>query len=296
MFDFCYKLIRKSMPKFVYEAIRGSFFGRKKLIRLDHYRNIFSIYKEAVTGTDGRYNDFSNKTVLEVGCGNQIFTALFLLAEGCKKVILLDPLLEIFNDDERFRRSLSLFKTAMPEFSLSENEIRKSLLCINDFQNIPDTFNDKIDIILSHQTLEHFNDLDIFFSSVYKLLSFDGMSFNKVDLSDHTYHIFDRFKFISLLNRTNNLNHLRYSAKQFALLNDSKCFMNRQLLPVYLRKAADHGLICKITKKSIFGRNIPIHRDVVEGLDFFDEKELKTTSFEMFLFKNLNQQISINEN
>ena len=281
MLDFAYKLARKCMTGSTYETIRGSFFGRKqRLETLDTYRNIFYKYQEITE------KDFNGKIVLEVGCGNQIFTALFLLAAGCEKVILLDPALKIFNDDEHFKRSLALFKAETSNFSLSEDEVRKSLLHINDLQEITDTLNGKIHFIFTHFVLEHFEDLDIFFSAVNKLLSPDGISFNKVDLSDHTYHIFDRFRFSSFLNKTNNLNHLRYSAKQFAFINDKKCFMNRFLLPIYLQKAVAHNLVCKIIKKDIFYKNVPIHKDIVKELDVFLEDDLKTTIFEMLLFKN----------
>ena len=271
------------MPGFIYEMIRGSYFGRRKQWeRIDTYREAFLNYDGAARES-GR--GFAGKTVLEVGCGDQVFTALFLLAHGCERVMLADPKLKIFNDGGRMGRALSTFRAAMPEFALSEADVRARLSCYSGLREIPDALNDSADFIFSHLVLEHFTDLDIFFSALMRLLAPDGLSFNMVDLSDHTYHIFTRFKVFSPLCARNGLNHLRYSNKTFARLNDPKCFMNRFLLPTYRQKAAGYGLDCQITQKTLLDRKVPVHRDLTGNVSDDDENDLMVTGFNMFLRK-----------
>jgi len=283
MIDFVYRFSRRIMPASIYQTIRGSYLGRqRKWENISTYREIFSKYNTMLRETG---NDFTNKTALEIGCGDQIYTALFLLASGCQKVILAEPKLQIFNNKDRVRHSVSIFKKAMPEFLLSDDEITARLFWLNDIRDIPDSFNNKVDIILTHLVLEHFDNLDLFFSAVHKFLVPNGISLNMVDLSDHIYHIFTRFKILAPLCRSNCLNHLRYSNKTFALLNDPKCFMNRYLLPMYCQKAAAHNLDCQISQKLLFDKKVRINSDVVNGLDIINEDDLKAIGFTMLLRK-----------
>jgi SAM-dependent methyltransferase len=280
MFDFCYKLARKSTPRFFYEVFRSSYFGRRKFLEnIDIYREHFLKYQEvAQTG-------FTNKIVLEVGSGDQIFTALFFLNQGCRRVIIVDPKIEIIDNAERLASAISVFKAACPQFSMSESEVKERILTEKNCCKIADSFNNGIDFIFSHTVLEHFQDLDEFYSNVRRLLAQDGVSFNKVDLSDHTYHIFSRFKFSHPLARWGRLSHLRYSDKTFALLNDPKCYMNRKPLPLYCQKAKAYNLKCRITEKELFDRAVKVHKDVVKELDAFDKEDINVLQFWMFLEK-----------
>jgi SAM-dependent methyltransferase len=283
MIDFCYKLARRCMPNSIYQAIRGSRFGRRRRWEtVDTYRGIFLAYDRALKAEEVNW---TGKTVLEIGCGDQIYTALFLLANGCQKVILAEPKLQICSDEERVKRALSLFRTAVPEFSLSDEEVEARLFWYNDVRETLDILNGSVDIILTHLVLEHFDDLDAFFSVAHRLLAPGAISVNMVDLSDHTWHIFTRFKALAPLTSRNGLNHLRYSNKTFALLNDPKCFMNRFLLPLYCQKAADYGFDCRISQKVPLGRKVRIHNDVLRNLNIHDEEDRKVMSFHMLLRK-----------
>jgi len=280
MLDFCYKLARKSIPRFLYEVFRSSYFGRRKFWEtIDTYREHFLKYQEAAqTG-------FRDKNILEVGSGDQIFTALFFLNQGCKRVILVDPKFDVINNGERLAAGISVFKAAYPQFSLSDDEVKERILAEKDLCNIADTFDNGIDFIFSHTVLEHFQDLDGFYSNVRRLLAHDGVSFNKVDLSDHTYHIFSRFKFSLPLANRGRLRHLRYSDKVFAFINDPKCYMNRKPLPLYCQKAKAYNLKCRITEKVLFDRAVKAHKDIVKELDAFDKEDINALQFWMFLEK-----------
>ncbi|MDR0330790.1 MAG: class I SAM-dependent methyltransferase [Chitinispirillales bacterium] len=271
------------MPSFFYQIIRNSYFGRRKGYEtLGTYEDIFLRYGNAAQALGV---GFAGKTALEVGCGDQIFTALFLLAGGCGKVALVDPKLNSYGDAARFCGAVSAFRAVRPDFSMPDGEVRERVLCYNGLNEIPGAFNGSTDFIFTNVVLEHFHDLDVFFSAARRLLADGGVSFNTVDLSDHTYHIFRRFKATQSLSYRNALNHLRYSNKAFAFINDPKCFMNRHLLPAYGEKAAKHGLKCQIKELSSLGRSAPIHKDIAGGLGGGGENGLYATLFEMFLQK-----------
>jgi len=287
MLDFFYKFARKSVPPSLYEAFRRGRFGRRKSFEtLGYYSRIFSEYQKAARISqplENGANVFAGKTALEIGCGDQIFTALSMLAGGCKRVILADPKLDVFRDCGRAARSISEFSAETPGFSLTGGEVMERLDCYDGLETIPGDFNGGVDFIFSHTVLEHFDNLDIFFSSVRRLLAPDGISFNVVDLSDHTYHIFSKYRFTRWLASRGGLAHLRYSDKTFGYVNDPKCFMNRYLLPAYCRKASEYGFKCEITERDVFGKKVPVHKDLAGGLDTAGENDIFITGFKMLL-------------
>jgi SAM-dependent methyltransferase len=281
MIDFCYKLARKSMPKFIYQAIRKSRIGRLKCWEsIDTHRNVFFKYDEALKANG---SSFVGKTVLEVGGGAQIYTALYMLANGCQKVFLAEPNLKTFDNYECISHSISVFKANEPTFSMAEEDIMKRIVLCRDLTEISCEHNSKTDAVFSHLVLEHFDDLNIFFSSVKKLLASDGLSFNIVDLSDHTYHIFECFKILAPLSSNNRLRHLRYSKRMFSFINDGKCFMNRFLVPLYRQKSGNHGFDCQISSKETLSKTPEIHKDIICALPVYDENDLNTVMFEIVL-------------
>jgi hypothetical protein len=172
-----------------------------------------------------------------------------------------------------------------PEFSLTDDEIKRKLFRYNDMRDVPSVFDYGVDFIFTHFVLEHFDDLDIFFIAVCRLLTPAGVSLNIIDLSDHTYHIFSKYKCFQRFGYRNSLSHLRYSNRVFSFINDHKCFMNRYLLPTYCKKAADYGLKCRITDKILYDRTVPIHKNLTDGLNTLNEDDLKVMSFRMYLDK-----------
>lgn len=276
MIDILYKYLRKKLSSNVYRAIQYSPFGRaKNWEQIETYRNIFLKYKSEAG--DG----FKNRIVLEVGSGNQIFTALFFLLAGAKKVLLVDPKIKI--SSEMIKSSINELKSFSHEYSVFEDNLKERLLTFTEMNIIPDEYNSSIDNVFSHLVLEHFDNLPTYFQNTSRLISENGFSYNIVDLSDHTYHIFDKYKMTKSILRKRALFHLRYSDKNFRRINDSRCYMNRLLLPVYYELAEENNLEVKLLDKSRYFGATKIHNDVLSKFQSRNPDDIYITSFRILL-------------
>ena len=108
-----------------------------------------------------------------------------------------------------------------------------------------------------------------------------------VDLTDHTYHIFDKYKMTKWLCRKRALYHLKYSDRLFQKINDKKLYMNRLLLPVYLELAQEYNLKVEwlITEKC---KKQKIHQDILSKFKSRNPDKLFIRSFEVKFTKNGN--------
>ena len=223
--DLLFKFFRKSLPSSLYGSISKSIFGRKKSWdRIETYESTFNFYKNQGLR-------FEENIVVEVGSGDQYYTALFFLGDKAKKVILVEP--KLILDLERLENQLAQFNRFTSN-NLQINQVKDKIICYRDLSEIPSNYNSTINVICSYLVLEHFQNIESFFLNINRLLASDGQSCNVVDLSDHTYHVFAKYSFLKSFVDSRNLYHLRYSERLFRLLNDPKCFMNRILLPDYL--------------------------------------------------------------
>ena len=76
VFDITYKVFRKLLPAGAYRALQCSGLGRaRSWERPQTYEWIADKYAKAIA-------DWYRRTVIEVGCGNQIYTALHMLSWG----------------------------------------------------------------------------------------------------------------------------------------------------------------------------------------------------------------------
>ena len=274
MLDYLYKLSRKKLGTNLYNKINMGVFGRaRKRNRIETYHSIFLNYKNVA-------RDIVGKTVLEVGSGNQIFTGLFLLESGAKKVVLVDPKTESITD-ETIRSAIKEFKQFCPHSSISKESIDGRLSVFSEMERVPDEYNASVDFMFSYLVLEHLGDLPSFFMNTLRLLK--GLSYNVVDLSDHTYHIFSKWQFTRWILRNRELFHLRYSNKTFARINDDKCYMNRALLPEYVAMAEKHRLKVEILDKVAAFKKAKIHNDVLSQFGSRDPDDIYITSFRMIV-------------
>ena len=274
MLDYLYKLSRKKLDANLYNKINMGVFGRaKKRNRIETYHSIFLNYQKVA-------KHFVGKTVLEVGGGNQIFTALFFLEAGAKKVVLVDPKTESITD-ETIESAIKKFKQFCPHSSISKESIDNDLSMFSDLKRVSYEYNASVDFMFSHLVLEHFGDLSSFFMNISRLLK--GLSYNVVDLSDHTYHIFSKWWFTQWILRNRELFHLRYSKKTFARINDDKCYMNRILLPQYVAMAEKHRLKVKILDTVAAFKKPKIHNDVLKQFESRDPNDIYITSFRMIV-------------
>jgi SAM-dependent methyltransferase len=210
----------------------------------------------------------------------QFFTALDLLNNGARKVLLVDPVFEN-------KGHLNVLKHHYKEYL---NKCR-NVHCLNtdkiqvysSWDFLPAVMNHSIDIIFSHFVLEHVPDLKRYFSQTHKLLIKNGIMFSCVDLTDHTYQIFDSKKWMKWVYRKNMLCHLKYSEKMNRFLSDKRTWVNRLLFPVYV-KIADECGFGVVTKKLFFFDKVKIHEDVLKKLPVnYCDEELFVSHFELTL-------------
>ncbi|HKP95103.1 MAG TPA: methyltransferase domain-containing protein [Fibrobacteria bacterium] len=256
LFDIAMKLARKSLGSGLYDRISYNWLGRRRHYeRLETYSAIHRHYLEQGL-------DFRGKTVLEVGAGLQYFTALYMLAGGAAKVILVEPKLTYTR--ETLLRFLAEFNEGSPK-PLRAEDVESQIACYQDLSAIPAEGPGVADLMCSFTVLEHVRDLPGFFSLSARLLKPGGRAYHLVDLSDHTYQVFARFRMLSGLNSARALYHLRYSKRMFDLLNDPKCYMNRALMPDYLRLAAANGFrIVSAVPRPYPGR-VRVHPELLGG-------------------------------
>ncbi len=181
VFDIFWNLFRKSLGGSAYNALKSSPFGLPyTYLSLPTFSDVFDHYKKTCFSFEG-------KKVLEVGGGNQFFTAYFFLNSGVRSVLLADP---VFNTDSPSLRDIQKeeFLGHFRNLTLPESE---PIHTYASLESIPVSENGACDFICSHFVLEHFRDLDAFFKHTKRLLSPKGICFNIVDLSDHVYHLFN---------------------------------------------------------------------------------------------------------
>ena len=271
--DMLFKLARKALTPKVYRAISASPLGRQaEWAGMGMPKGIWHYYRNQGIG-------FRNKTVLEVGGGGKIFTALFFLAAGARRVVLVDPRLKF--DEVEWLNCERLFRISEgcdwePYHALSKIE------CYPDLAAVPANFDSGIDVMCSHFVLEHFHDLESFFVQNQRLLAPTGISHHRVDLTDHTYHVLTKYPLLKRLAAKRSLYHLRYPDWMFNWLNDSKCHMNRKLLPDYLRLAKFHNLAMECVEKRMFP-GTRVNPDLIKRCNPGGPDDLDVADFSMNL-------------
>jgi SAM-dependent methyltransferase len=272
LLDVSLNLFRKSLGPTVYNRLRHSPLGRPyRYCSIGTYGSIFGLYRSAGT-------NFRSKKILEVGCGEQFYTAYHFLAAGARSVTLVDP---VFTRDSSTVRASQLRECEEKNGGASissDADVRfhKSL------DEILPEETGTYDFICSHFALEHFDDLGLYFRGVRRLLAPHGTSCNFVDLSDHVYHLFDSRPSSRWLYRTRMLNHLRYSDPFYNAITDRRIWVNRLLLPSYESLAAKHGLRILSLDPSRYHR-VRIHGDVLERNHTLEGEDLYVTHFSMLL-------------
>lgn len=272
--DVLWKIFRKSLSGKLYERLRKSKLGRPyNYLSLQTYRDIFVRYQK-------QKNYYRGKTVLELGSGFQFFTAFYFLSDGASKVILVDPIFE--NKDVK-----KTIKMHYIEFSkyhkLDENMISR-IEVFTSFGKLIHDYNNQIDCIFSHFVLEHLENLESYFDEVYRLLPNGGICYSFVDLSDHTYHLFDSRKLTRWVYRTRMLYHLRYSDSFYRLISDKRTWQNRLLFPVYTKLALNKGFVI-VSYKCSKCKKTKIHKDILNRSSNPTDDNIYTTHFSLLLQK-----------
>jgi SAM-dependent methyltransferase len=272
--DITWNLFRKLLSNKLYERLTKSKIGCYNDYHSIHtYKEIFNHYTAAGL-------EFNDKSVLEVGTGEQFFTAFYFLSAGAKEVALVDPLFS--------ETSNSLLDQQAAVFSESTKHLpsthKERLKTFRSFNDVPGNHNGTFDIICSHFVLEHFEDLNNFFTNASRLLRPNGICYNYIDLSDHAYHYFNRRPFTSWIYSARRLYHLRYSDAFYNRITDRRIWVNRSLLPGYKSLAAKTDL--KITAiNPVRYHAVKIHEDVLRRNPTPDPEDLHISHLALTLSK-----------
>ncbi len=122
----------------------------------------------------------------------------------------------------------------------------------------------KVDCIVSHQVLEHIDNLDEAFKNMRTILKQGGLMFHEIDFSDHTMHIFSKYSFLSFLNQNHSLAHLYYSDSLWRACNDTvRLNMNRNILPDYFMRFKRYGFTITRLFRTEVKRKQKIHSDIL---------------------------------
>ena len=210
----------------------------------------------------------------------QFYTSFFFLLNGAKQIVLVDPVFDPHQTDSIFAAQKDEFIQAYPQ-SRDIINMRK-ITIFPSLDSVPVTYDRNVQILCSHFVLEHLKDLDAYFTQARRLLAPNGLCFNYVDVSDHTYHIFYGIPWLRRVYFSRLLYHLRYSDAAFALLNDKRTWVNRILFPEYVQKAGQYDFQIK-SKNLQTCPPSPIHKDVLRRLPSVDENELYVSHFTLLL-------------
>ena len=274
VFDVFWNLFRKSLGNNVYTILKSSRFGRPyTYFSLPTFSDIFNRYKN--TGIS-----FKGKKILEVGGGNQFFTAFFFLKSGVRSVLFADPVFTS-NTSPVYESQKVEFLAHFKNLTFPEPEPIHTYVSL---ESIPVSENGACDFICSHFVLEHFRDLDSFFKQTKRLLSANGTCFNVVDLSDHVYQLFNSRKATRWIYQTRLLYHLRYSDRFYNMVTDRRIWVNRLLIPSYRKLARKYDLeISDI--EPLYCPETKIHPDLLKRESIDNEKELYVSHFSFRLSK-----------
>ena len=274
-FDILWNLFRKSLGNSFYNTLKSGPLGRpENYYTISTFDTVFTQYVS--TGFN-----FNHKQILEVGGGNQFYTAFHFLSEGADRILLADP---VFNNETPgiISRHREEFLKSHPDKQLP---VPAPVSSYSSLDAIPEDDNSRCDFICSHFVLEHFRELDSYFLGTRRLLSDSGISFNIVDLSDHIYHVFNTRPRTQWLYRSRMLYHLRYSDAFYDAITDRRIWVNRLLLPAYRACAEKYDLVISDIEPLPYLRKVKIHPDVLQRNPTTNREELFITHFSFRLQK-----------
>lgn len=178
-----------------------------------------------------RNNGFS---VLEIGCGDSINTALIAKAFGANKTYLIDIGNYAHHNMKRYlalANQLEKIKRPLP-FDITQCHNTKELLEACNASYLTDGLNslrqissNSVDLVFSEAVLEHIllDQFDLTLQEHYRILTTQGIGSHTVDLNDHL---------------CDKLNHLRYPQQRWEspLFKNSGFYTNRLRYPHLLQR------------------------------------------------------------
>lgn len=235
--------------------------------------------------SNARLNSLSNKTILEIGPGDSLFTALIGKALGAKKIILVDA-------GDFASKDLRVYN-AMAQFLLNQGYNLPNISKCNSVNDILTKCNAEylydgidsykkissgsVDFIFSQVVFEHIRKSEIIstLKELNRIMSFDAISSHAIDLKDHL---------------GNSLNNLRFSEKiwESDFFVKSGFYTNRIRYSQMLNLFEKVGFNFEVINKREWDK-IPIKKkELATEFNKLSEDELKVKSFDVILRKKTN--------
>lgn len=194
--------------------------------KIEYNQNLFNYFLNQIREYDKNFN-FKNKTILEIGPGNNLLLAIIFILNGAKKVYLIDKFKQIFDDQFNLKLYNQYLRSHMEDYKKNIDNyfsIREKITYYGkeSIEKINKLKNRSIDFIFSHAVLEHVVNLDMAFNKIYQLLKRGGYSSHKVDLRDH-FHIRDKCY----------LEFLKYPEKYWRFIGDTNRVRYSQYIKLF---------------------------------------------------------------
>ena len=215
------------------------------------------------------------KSVLEIGPGDNFGVALKFLIAGARQVVCLDKFYSKRDSEQQFK----IYREIRVQLNKRERNIYDSIInleggiTINDeklhyIHGVGIEEADKIlepgsfDLIVSRAVIEHLYDPDAAFSVMNSLLRSGGYMIHKIDFRDHGLFSSKGF---------HPLTYLTIPEPLYRLMTYGSGKPNRKLINYYKQKMIDLGYEARILIAHIVGSEAEIlpHKDtIVSGVDY----------------------------
>lgn len=210
--------------------------------------------------------DIKNKSILEVGPGDNLGLALLMIAKGAKNVICIDAfypqrdkkkelklykyIIEQLKGDEKKRAETTINFTP-DSFSFKKNKIQ--YICNEPLEKFKSK--EKFDIIISKCVFEHLYDVEKGLENSNKLLNKEGKQIHIIDTSDH-----EMFS-----TKHSPYEWLKVKKNIWKLMTKNSGHPNRTLLPKYEQVLNKLNLKYDIIVTKIYGNdNLNINKNKLD--------------------------------
>lgn len=225
----------------------------------------------------------SNKTVMELGPGESLFTALLAKSHGFERSLLVDVGDFTLPDIETYK-SLAywLTKEGLPCPSIDNCDSVASMLTVlnsqylthglSSLKELPD---DSVDLVFSQAVLEHVRKHQFVetFKELWRIMKLEGVSTHVVDFKDHLEQSLNNLRF---RDRT-------WEADWFA--PSSGFYTNRIRLSEMVKLIENQGFKVEVVEKTEW-KVVPLPRSKLDTqFRALNEEELKVSGATLRLFK-----------
>ena len=151
-----------------------------------------------------------DKTVVELGPGDTMATALYFLAHGAARVVCFDRFKLVMDS----AKNTLIARQVISTLSEPQRHLLQTILCFDDCGKVrgnPSRLqhlysrnenialeNESADIIVSNAVLEHVQDLDALFASMQRILKPGGIMVHAADLKSHGLHHTTALDFLTI--------------------------------------------------------------------------------------------------